>query len=270
MIPEKQIKLIRGLDQLNIPTYTEMIWPLPYETVDTFLEGIDQIIDIGLTNWLDVNPLTMFAGTELYQDFGDKVGFVSKCSDNVPASQKETVNILVNKTEWASNDDIVQGQVLYAWIMCLYFFGFARPLINAIKEKHNQSVTKTVKNFVQWLEANPDAKFASAQQRLKSRWKSWLTGEPAINLSIFPEHDTDYWKPHSHLASWLRQDAQGFYQDLQRFANTQNIDHTTDLDFDSIVEFPGKFNNLFEFCRYYYWWRRMTGEHRKKLSTNLV
>ena len=263
LMPEKQVKLIAGLNRLNIPTYTEMIWPLPYETVDTFLQGMDETIDIGLTNWLDVHPLTMFVGTELHRDFGYKVSFVTHCSDDVPDSQKETVNILVNKTQWVDTDDIVEGHVLYAWTVCLYFFGFARPTIHALKERQNKTVTETVRNFVKWIEDNPNCNFSSAHNKLKSRWKSWLTGEPAVDLGIFPKHDTDYWKSYGHLASWLRKDSVSFYQDLQQFVDSQNIDHDTTLDADSIVQFPGKFKNLFEFCRYYYWWRRMTGEHRK-------
>jgi putative methyltransferase len=37
LVPEKQQKLIVGLKKLGVPTYVEMIWPLPYETYESFM-----------------------------------------------------------------------------------------------------------------------------------------------------------------------------------------------------------------------------------------
>ena len=36
----------------NIPTYSELIWPLPNETYDSLKEGIQSLVDLGQKSFL--------------------------------------------------------------------------------------------------------------------------------------------------------------------------------------------------------------------------
>ena len=45
--------------QNDIPTYSEMIWPMPNETVDSLLEGMQKLIDMGQKDFLMVHPLVL-------------------------------------------------------------------------------------------------------------------------------------------------------------------------------------------------------------------
>ena len=98
---------------------------------------------------------------------------------------------------------------------------------------------------------------------------------PTPNLSRFDQHDTNNWSPYTHLASWLQNDLDGLYQDLNNFGlNTTQDLHgvvrynqtypytTTEGRTVTIDHVQPDFANEFEFCRFYYWWRRKRGYSR--------
>ena len=273
LVPEKQQQLIQGLNQLGMPTYTEIIWPLPYETYETFLTGIDSTITMGLTNWLGVYPLSLHHGTELYEDFHSNFGTIQQHSENSASlGIKEVVNI-VNCSDWVDNATLVQGQVVYAWLVSLYYFGFARHCLS-----QQPSVTKTVDQFVQYIAANPAANCHCHWQLMTDWWHRWSNGLPTPELSRFPHQDTTHWSPYTHLASWLQNDLAGLYQDLNNFGLDVGQDlhgvvrygQTYPYDTDSgrrvtIDHAQPEFATEFEFCRFYYWWRRKRGYSRTKV-----
>jgi len=270
LIPEKQQQLIHGLNELNVPTYTEIIWPLPYETYSTFLSGIDATINLGLTNWLGVYPLSIHHGTELYEDFHSNFGIIRQHSENAHKQGiKEEVNI-VNCSDWVDNDTLVKGQVFYAWLVCLYYFGFARHSLSQQK-----SITTTVDQFVEYVSKNPNSNCYQYWELLTTWWKTWSNGLPTPNLSTFDKHDTTHWSPYTHLASWLQKDFAGLYKDLNNFGLDTTLDQhsavrygqtypytTLDCKIVDIKHVQPKFANEFEFCRFYYWWRRKRGYSR--------
>lgn len=272
LVPEKQLRLISGLLNLGVPTYTEMIWPLPYETYETFLTGIDQSIDLGLTNWLGVYPLSIHQGTELYDDFHKNFTIVKQQSENANRDDRtETVNI-VNSSDWVTNDELVRGQVFYAWLVCLYYFGFARQTL-----ENSTSIATTVNNFIDYARTRPASTSGRYLAQLESWWYAWSNGQSVPELSIYPDHDTTHWSPYTHLASWIQHCPDSFYQDWEHFAGTSVDRHSTVRYRQTYPSTDGKitvtiaheqptFANEFEFARFYYWWRRKSGHSRTRIT----
>ena len=267
LIPQKQQQLIEGLKKLEIPTYVEMIWPLPYETHDSFLQGIDRTIDMGLDNWLGVYPLSMHYGTELYEDFHEKFSIIEQQSENANRLEKKETVPIVNASAWADTKTIVQGQVFYAWLVCLYYFGFGRNAIEHLKS--TDSVTKIVNQFIEWNQTHPETKSYQWHALMTQWWQCWLQGESLPNLSIYDE-DTTHWSPYTHMASWLQHDWDEFYQDWNNFLNETfdiaNQPHNSAVRYNHIYDQLNhdqpKFASEYEFCRFYYWWRRKQGLSR--------
>lgn len=271
LIPEKQQKLISGLLDIGVPTYTEIIWPLPYETYDTLLAGVDQTIALGLTNWLGMYPLSMHQGTELYNDFYKNFKIIKQQSENANRNDRtETVNI-VNSSDWADNATLVKGQVFYAWLVCLYYFGFARKTL-----EQSSSVSTTVSEFIDYLRARPASASCKYLNKIESWWHAWSNGLPTPELSIYPTEDTTHWSPYTHLASWIQHNPESFYQDWEHFCG-QSVDRYSAVRYDQIYPLTNdkvivdiaheqpKFANEFEFARFYYWWRRKSGHGRTQI-----
>jgi hypothetical protein len=216
----------------------------------------------------------MHTGTELYSDFHTRFGMIEQQSENANrVSTKEVVNI-VNRSDWVTNAELVRGQVFYAWLVCLYFFGFARHSLDQVA-----SVADTVDQWIRWCEQHPKCNMHEYNQKITAWWQAWSNGEPVPKLSCFPDSDTVHWSPYTHLASWLQQDLDRLHQDLQAFGlDTAQDTHsavrygqtypcvTAHNQVISIDHNPPEFSSAFEFCRFYYWWRRKRGLSRTRIS----
>ena len=251
LVPEKQLKLIQELKKLGSPTYAELIWPLPYETYNSLLTGVDQTIDMGLDVWLEINLLRLPTSTDLHKEYQDHYEFGS---GNDPAYLRPVRNT------WLDHDTVVKGMVFYTWLTSLFYFGFGRPIIQHLKQK--QSVSQSVDAFIKFAEQNPWLDHMT--DSIKQFWSARITGDAEPVLGIF-EQDTRLWLPFIHLASWLQKDFCKFKEYIFEFALSQGLDAalakqlTDQCDHATMLLAQSQFDNLFEFVEHYYAYNRKKG-----------
>ena len=284
-------KYVNDLKSIDMPTYTELIWPLPHETYDSFCNGVDNTISIGLDNWAGIYPLHANYGNNIDARYLNDFKF-SKQQPMAMTMQEyaEEVN-LVYETTWASNKDVVAGNVLYMWLTALYFFGFGRVIIEHIKENYNCSVAQTINSVMKYCQKNPKTFIGKIHLEIQSYWYNWLQGDTATNLSIFSNEDTSYWYAFSHFASRINANREEFFDNIDIFLTTEFpkvdpcvieiakhgvIDRSKTYPYYTkignlcmLVEkthSTPEFNNDFEFCQYYYIFKRKNGWHRTQIS----
>ena len=73
MVPSKFVSLIRTAEEKEIDTYTDLIWGLPGETIDDFLDGLDTVIHTGVP-CIHIHQLALLPGTEFFER-RDEFGF---------------------------------------------------------------------------------------------------------------------------------------------------------------------------------------------------
>ena len=257
LVPDKQWKLIQELKKINTPTYVEMIWPLPHETYQTFLKGIDDTINLGLHTWLQVYMLGLSQSTQLYDDYASSYQLAGADADLNMAPAFATA--LSNK--WIDQTEVIQGLEFYTWLAVLYYFGFARPAAEWLMQNQNQSVTTTVDKFL--LFASTHSKLKSQVHDIKQHWGQVVNNQPLTNIGIF-DQPTNSWQAYTHLASWLQQDFDQFLNVQQEFLlQTVDADVTEQLLTQTqkrVVQLKNsKFDNLFEFAQHYYFYKRKSG-----------
>lgn len=281
LVPYKQKQFITELKKLQAPTYSELIWPLPYETYDTLCAGFDNLIDQGLDNWVGMYPLALQYSTNLFNDFKDDyIWNTSKKEKSKPKSSQVKMNIpIANK--WVTSEEVIQGHMFYCWMAVLYFFGFARDLIHHAHQDKNTTPSKFINLFIDYTKTTTGT-IANINLLLEEYWKHWFNQEDFPRLSIF-DSDVDFWYPYTHLASHLQLNFSEYLTHILSFAKDlglesaneqiEQIEHNTVIygksypytttNFEVALDHtPPKFNNLYEFCRYYYWWKRKGGASR--------
>jgi radical SAM superfamily enzyme YgiQ (UPF0313 family) len=283
LTPRKQYEYIKQLKKLDIPIYAELIWPLPHETYDSFLHGLESTIESGLDNWIGVYPLSMQPSADLYDDYKDYYQWSTLPShDNNQMSSHSWMNNPMS-SHWADFDATVKGHVVYHWFVVLYFFGFARNLLDHLK-KQGIPITQSVDNFIEHLN-NSHGKMREIHDQLNQYWTNWLQNIPKNDFNSFPEHDTNFWYPYTHVASFLQENFDEFVQEMDNFLSDYNLDPALKkLNYHGMVRYgvrypyqhddqlvdidhhQPEFSNLFEFCRYYYWWRRKRGSSRTTIT----
>jgi hypothetical protein len=251
LVPEKQLNLIQELKKLGSPTYAEMIWPLPYETYDSLLIGVDQTINMGLDVWLEINLLRLPTSTDLHKEYQTQYEFGPS---NDPAYLRPVSNT------WLDHNTVVNGMVFYTWATSLFYFGFGRPVLQHLKQ--TQSVSQSVDAFIKFTEQH--LWLNNMTGLIRDFWSARINGTPEPMLGIFKQ-DTRLWLPFIHLASWLQKDFDKFKQHVFEFAVSQGLDQDvakqlTDKCNSSTMLFEqSQFDNLFDFVEHYYAYNRKKG-----------
>jgi len=288
----KQRDFVRGLHELGVPIYVELIWPLPYETWQHFRQGLDDSIRSGLDTWIVVYPLNMQTSAQLWHDYGNDYEFSSHQDSQVKAERMHIFSNKVVANKWVDHDQVVHGHVFFMWLSTLYFFGFGRPALQAMVASTKLSVCELIEDFIEWVGQLDDQDDLHIQQnRLRRHWSQWLNNQPAEPLGQFKDGDIDFWYPYTHHASWLQLNHAWFIERLGDWMLTHNIDpvkvqsllddcwhgtarygqtypYSMGGDVVALNHTPPEFNSCHEFCRYYYWWNRKRGYSVTRRTSN--
>jgi len=144
----------------NIPTYSELIWPLPHETVDTLQESIQQLIDYDQKDFLMVHPLVLTNNSPMAQpDYIEKNKLKYK---NVPLDIfwleikdvksyiMESVDA-VYSTNTATFDSMLEGHMFSFWLILLYYYGWGHYIIETLAKHENIKQTEVVKLLMDYV-----------------------------------------------------------------------------------------------------------------------
>ena len=133
-------------EQENIPTYSELIWPMPDETYDTFKQGIQTLVDLGQKSFLMVHPLVLtfnatMGQTHYIEEYGLKWKEVPL--DTYYLGPQDLENYIVEKTMgvYATNtaDEVLtmRGKLFSYLFITMYYYGWAHYLMEYLYNKHN-------------------------------------------------------------------------------------------------------------------------------------
>jgi putative methyltransferase len=144
----------------NIPTYSELIWPMPYETLDSLQQSIQQLIDYGQRDFLMVHPLVLTKNAPMAQpDYLEKNKLEYKQVPldifwlEVPDSDEyitETVDA-VYATNTVDFNSMISGHMLSFWVILLYYYGWGHYIIEAMSKHSNMSQTEIVKSLIDYI-----------------------------------------------------------------------------------------------------------------------
>lgn len=114
------------LNELGIPSFVEMIWPLPGETLESFKSGIGQLLELGadsvrVYNLLLMNNVGMNAKVE---EFGLKT-----TEEDEPHSE----GLVVTETKWVAHQDYKEGNQFYLAAFQLFMLGGLKNLANHLR-----------------------------------------------------------------------------------------------------------------------------------------
>ena len=146
----------------NIPTYSELIWPMPEETLDSLKSGIQQLIDLGQDDFLMVHPLVItnnatMGNSDYQQRWGIKTKTVPLDTFYLNPVELEKYIIeytdAVYQTHTVSWQDNIEGN-MYAWLLItFYYYGWGHYLA---KYMRTQGIVETLffDKLLTWIKQN--------------------------------------------------------------------------------------------------------------------
>tara|TARA_Y100001972_G_scaffold60301_1_gene73785 strand:+ start:264 stop:2162 length:1899 start_codon:yes stop_codon:yes gene_type:complete len=186
----------------NIPTYSELIWPMPDETYDSLKQGIQTLIDMGQKSFLLVHPLVLTYNAMMgQQDYIDTYGLKWKevPLDTFYMSVADLDNYIVEKTMavYATNtadQTITMRGTLFSYLLCtMYYYGWAHYLMEYMNNKHNVKHTDFIEAMLDYFITKDSIignELRATQQQLNDVFhKGSFWGRQVIENDIFWEYN---------------------------------------------------------------------------------
>jgi putative methyltransferase len=176
-IKEKEVEhYLKKYQEERIPTYSELIWPMPEETYESLKQGVQKLIDLGQDSFLMIHPLVITnnatMGDPTYQQ---KYSITTKTVplDTYYLSADDLENYIVEYTDavystrTADFDTVLRGH-MFSWISILmYYYGWGHYLAKFMK---TQGINETdlFEQLLQWIEGNPNSLLYQEYQATKT------------------------------------------------------------------------------------------------------
>lgn len=119
------IPIIKEMHNTNVSTYTELIFPLPGDTVESFIKGIHEIIDMPTTfEMIQINSLSRLSNTEFNTDF-ENLKWAKILGTAKPYDNDVTDEICI-ETETLNQEQIFE-LLFYSrsFLIPMYWYGLA-------------------------------------------------------------------------------------------------------------------------------------------------
>lgn len=165
MQDHKTHEALKFYHENRIPTWSEMIWPLPGETLVSFKSSLQKLLDLGQHGFLSVHPLMVtynapmakpdyidMHGIEVQDVLLDQFWAEISYDDVVP----ERV-LAVRATAQASWEHMIQGHLFAHWLVVLYYYGWAHYVLRWLSLTQKHTVTDLIQQWIDYWCARPQS-----------------------------------------------------------------------------------------------------------------
>jgi len=235
---------------LDIPTYSELIWPLPSETLDSLKENIQKLIDLGQRDFLMVHPLVLTPNSPMGQP-----EYIEKYKlkyENVPLDtfwlKVEDPETYINEdvyavyaTDTVNLDTTIQGHMFAHWMIVLFYYGWAHYLMQYMRSKYNVTESEFITAFIKYIEdKKPQLLYeehSNTVDGLYSVFQKATFWGTLIN-DIYWEYKSATSVKFHHNRDKLKNELEGFMKSVYNIDNQKLIDLNSDMVFDYRKSYP--------------------------------
>lgn len=187
--------LVQRYEADGVPTYTEIIFGLPGETLDSFKEGVCRLFELGQHRGINIYPLIALKNSELSdpaykENHGIKtVNVPMLLLHGTPDEMMERYDLIV-ETSTLSREEWIEG-MLWAWLVQAYHcMGFIRPLAERSKSGYRK--------FYDAILARPGPCLQSILDNMRERLVGTIEGRDNWN-QVDPRFGDVTWPPEEWL-----------------------------------------------------------------------
>jgi len=163
---EEALTYLHKYQEVDIPTYSELIWPMPNETYDTLKNGIQRLIELGQRDFLMVHPLVITFNATMGQPwYIKKYGLetVDVPLDTFYLSVEELEDYIVERTlavvgtNTTTRDIVVKGNLFSHLLIVFYYYGWGHYLLEYIFNKYGIKHIDIVEEMFEYFENKQDS-----------------------------------------------------------------------------------------------------------------
>jgi radical SAM superfamily enzyme YgiQ (UPF0313 family) len=238
----------------DIKTYSELIWPMPEETLESFTQGIQRLIDMGQEHFLMVHPLSLTPNApmsnpdylkqhELFYKIVPLDTFWLDVEDE-ETYITETMGT-VYSTKYLNFEDVVKGYMFAHWLIVMYYYGWAHYIMKYVKSKININERQFTLDFIKYIEDEKVDIFYSQHDLTRENIKKVILNGEFWGTKI----DKTYWEYKSATCISFHKNRDIVKQEINTFLKkTYNLDNNTlvDINFLMCVNWPDEYPKVYQ------------------------
>lgn len=187
----------------RVPTFSEIIWPLPGETVESFTQGLQKVMDLGQRDFVVVHPLVSTNNSPLgqaafRQSQGIKTArvpvdtFWMKKPDNTTYIVEYEDAVIATST--ADYDDYLQGNMIAHWLGVLYYYGWAHHVMKYLRLANGTKETEVVTKFIDFCQHYPDSMIGQEHQLTVAAYRAVFEQQEHWGRLLDSPFEDIYWE----------------------------------------------------------------------------
>ena len=145
-------------------SYVELILGLPKETIESFKEGIFQIMDMEFHDYVGVYPMTALPNTPFFEpsyvkEYGIDVVETTPAffHHDYPEMLKNEKEFMVVGSETMNREEYIEASIWRWMFMFSHFLGFTQHISRVLSSTHDISYKEFYTKFYNWMKKNPDS-----------------------------------------------------------------------------------------------------------------
>lgn len=262
---DKVYSYLQKYREQNIPTYSELIWPMPNETYDTLKIGIQKLIDLGQKDFLMVHPLVLTYNATMGQPwYMEKHGlkYETVPLDTFYLSVKDLENYIiehtwgVKETNTATEHEVFRGHLFSHLLIVLYYYGWGHYLLEYLYNKYNFKHVDVVEKMLTYFINKPESLIGSEIIKTDESLKSVFYDKGFWGRQVLGPDDI-FWEYKSATSIVFYQNKEKLIIELNDFISTEYnmnlsdvIKLNSDMCFDYKTSYPIKREYLKDTTKY--------------------
>jgi radical SAM superfamily enzyme YgiQ (UPF0313 family) len=238
----------------NISTYSELIWPLPNETLSSLKNNLQYLIDLGQRDFVMLHPLVLTPNSDMGQpEYVQQHGLKTKSVcldtfwlkiDNSESYVRENVDA-VYSTNTATYQDVIDGNMFAYWLIVLYYYGWANTIIEYLVKTKSKTHVGVIEDFIMWVSSQSSGLMIEEHTSTKNSFYGVFESNSIWGRQL--KKDDVYWEYKSatsvrfhHCRSEVKKQLAKWLQDFYNIVDHELLELNEDLCYNWRRQYPFK------------------------------
>ena len=214
-------------------SYVELILGLPKETIDTFKDGIFQIMDMEFHDYVGVYPMTALPNTPFFEpsyikEYGIDIVETTPAffHHDYPEMLKNEKEFMVVGSDTMNREEYVEASIWRWMFMFAHFLGFTQHISRVLSSTHDISYKEFYTKFYNWMKNHPDTFLGKEMFTTKNTLSKVLKKETLWGRKVEEITGNYFWDYEEATAIKIVTNREEFDKNLRSFITSEfkNID----------------------------------------------
>jgi putative methyltransferase len=207
----------------NISSYVELIWGLPEETLQTFIEGVCQIMEYNYHNYLDIHLMTALINTpfsrpQYIEKYGIEVSHTQPRFHHrhIDDELSEDISKFVTKTNSFTKDEWMEGHQ-FRWLVIFgHYLGPTQFYSRFVRKHFNVSYENFYTKLLNHIKEHPESFLGKEYYKIYANMDKILKNERHWGI-VVPELSSINWSVDEATAIKVGMNYDDFEKQMKSF-----------------------------------------------------